>query len=147
MHMITRVSLALILLAVSEAAAGPRNPGPGSDQVVTLWSEQALTSDGTTSTVSYPIGLDSSIIVDVRIEGAAAGATVTVTPVWERPGGNAIGYPVEHLDIPQATTWTEPTRADFVLTITPCPGASLMYLTGSTTDSDGCTITARAIGR
>ena len=146
-----RLSIALIVAIAmgtsGEAIAGPHSVGPGSDDVVAMWSSQALTTSPATTTAFYPVGLDTTIVLDVLLEGAAAGATVTVTPVFQIPGGNACGYPTEHLSTPQATTWTQGSRADFLLTITPPPGCDRMYMTGITSDSDGCTVTARAIGR
>lgn len=141
--MITRV-LALLLLVVA-AHAGDHNPGPGEDEVVTFWAAAALTTTPARAATSYAVGLDRGIIVEVEIEGAEEGDTVTLTPTFTLPGQSAADAR-EHRRIPQATTWTQGQIPGFYFTVTPPPGAEKMYLEGVTSDTDGCTITASTVG-
>lgn len=137
-----KLIIILTLIFAGAALAGPNNPGPGSDQVVTIWTSQTLTSTAIESSASWPVGLDRGILLDVLIEGAESGDTVTITPTFAIPGGTA----KEHYSVPQALTWTSGQRTDFALDVTPPPGVKTMHMAGVTTDTDGCTITVRAIG-
>lgn len=137
-----RLTAILTLLMGTMAAAGPHNPGPGPDQVVAIWTSQALTSTAVQSALSYPVGLDTGITVDVAVSGAESGDTITVTPTWKRPGGSAL----EDFEAPQAVTWTAGQPTGFLLTFSAPRGAAEMFLSGQTTSSNGATITASAIG-
>ncbi len=141
-----RLMITMLLLLASIAEAGVHNPPPlNSTQI---WTGQAVTTAGVTSDFdhSYPVGRDSCIIVDCYVEGALEGDTVTVTPLWEMPDGNIVGYAQEEAGTPQAFTWTQGQIPNFFRQINPRNGAGRMYLQASTTATDGVTLTAKVNG-
>lgn len=142
-RMTAAMATLMMAMMVGSALAGPNNMGPGADQVVDIWESQALTTTPIESALSYPVGLDNGITVDVALSGAEGVDTITLTPTWKIPGASAAQ---EDLQTSQAVTWTQGARSTFILTFSPPPGASQMYLSAVTSSTDGATITASAIG-
>lgn len=137
----------MLLLSTAAAVAGPYTLGPGSDQIADIFASQAVTSSGTTSTAFYAVGMDQETAIDLWIEGAGASSQVTITGLFQVPGGNAIGYPVETTPTEQLV-WDQATMpAGLVWPVTAPYGAERLYLHATTDDTDGVTVTASAIGR
>ena len=140
--------LIILLALAAEALAGNDNPGPGSDKVQALWSTPTtVTTLGATTTSYWPIGLDAQISVDINVQNAATSAQVTITALFQMPGGNIVAYPVEALPSEQYTWQQGSDPASALFGVYPPHGAERMYLNAITSDSDGVSITARAIGR
>lgn len=144
-----RLAAVLGLMLAASVFASPQNIEQGAAAPKTLWSGQGITTSGATTTDFYQIGTDDSILVDVSISEVDGGGatTVTLTPTYQMPGGNIVGYPLELTGTTGALTWTNNASPHFLWVITPPKGAEYLYLQGLTNDATaGVTISAKAIG-
>lgn len=143
-----KLSVILALVLAGPALAGPRNMGPGTDQVKEIWASAAISTTQITSTAFYEVGLDGKILVDVDIRNIdpGGGATVNVTPIWLMPGGGSVGYATELITTPGVLNWTGIQAATFTWEITPPHGAQRMYLQAVTSESNGAQISAKVLG-
>ena len=143
-----RLTMILVLLFAGVALGGPNNPGPTESDVTTIWSNQAITTTLITSSNFHVVGRDQSIMVDVDLRNIdpGGGVTVNVTPIWERAGGNACGYPTDEQEAPQSLSWDATKRAAFTWEITPPRGAARLYFQIVTSDPNTAHVSMYTVG-
>jgi len=137
--------LIILLAMASVAVAGPTDNLV--NNVTEIWSNQGLTTSTVTSTNSYRVGSDQEIVADIQITNLGSTESVTLRAVYSRFGGNNCGYALPY-DEDSDVVITEGTDAteQILLLSSPPPGADLMYVQGTTSDSTSCTVSIEVFG-